>query len=339
MELKAGQSYELVLESISREPKPYDMTYTGMLEREEVQDGGRVGFLENPGDLDAMLQDAVDLASRSDIVVVVVGKDHEWETETSDMVSMDLPGQSNELVRAVVRANPRTIVINQTGSPITMPWANETPAIVQAWYQGQEQGNCIAVILLGTTDPCGKLPITFPRRIEDTPSFDNYPGENDVVHYGENIYLGYRFYNHRKIEPLFPCGYGLSYTTFTYSNIRLSSDSLAVDDKIEAQVDVTNTGNVEGKEVVQFYVSSVSKPRLGRPLRELKGWDKVFMRPGETATARATLDRLSISYWDDSVQKWVIEGNAVFVVSAAKDSGDEGLAAGFRSKAAAQWVH
>ncbi|KAJ0336581.1 hypothetical protein COL922a_007789 [Colletotrichum nupharicola] len=338
VELKAGQSYELVLESISREPKPYDMTYTGMLEREEVQDGGRVGFLENPGDLDAMLQDAVDLASRSDIAVVVVGKDHEWETETSDMVSMDLPGKSNELVRAVVRANPRIIVINQTGSPITMPWANEVPAIIQAWYQGQEQGNC-ADILFGTTNPCGKLPITFPRRIEYTPSFDNYPGENDVVHYGENIYLGYRFYNHRKIEPLFPFGYGLSYTTFTYSNIRLSSDSLAVDDKIEVQVDVTNTGNVEGKEVVQFYVSSVSKPRLGRPPRELKGWDEVFVRPGETATARATLDRMSISYWDDSVQKWVIEGYAVFMVSAAKDSRDEGLAAEFRSKAAAQWVH
>ncbi|KAI8267932.1 putative beta-glucosidase K [Colletotrichum sp. SAR11_239] len=339
VELKAGHSYELVLESISREPKPYDMTYTGMLEREEVQDGGRVGFLENPGDLDAMMQDAVDLAGRSDIVVVVVGKDHEWETETSDMVSMDLPGQANELVRAVVRANPRTIVINQTGSPITMPWANEVPAIVQAWYQGQEQGNCIADILLGTTNPCGKLPITFPRRIEDTPSFDNYPGENDVVHYGENIYLGYRFCNHRKIEPLFPFGYGLSYTTFTYSNIRLSRDSLAVDEKIEVQVDVTNTGNVGGKEVVEFYVSPVSKPRLGRPLRELKGWDKVFVRPGETATARATLDRVSISYWDDSVQRWVTEANAVFMVSAAKDSKDKGLATEFRSKAAAQWVH
>ncbi|KAF0328446.1 hypothetical protein GQ607_004242 [Colletotrichum asianum] len=339
VELKAGQSYELVLESISREPKPYNMTYTGMLEREEVQDGGRVGFLENPGDLDALLQDAVDLASRSDIAVVVVGKDHEWETETSDMVSMDLPGQSNELVRVVVRANPRTIVINQTGSPTTMPWANEVPAIVQAWYQGQEQGNCIADILLGTTNLCGKLPITFPRRIEDTPSFDNYPGENDVVHYGENIYLGYRFYDHRKIEPLFPFGYGLSYTTFTYSNIRLSSDSLAVDEKIEVQVDVTNTGDVDGKEVVQFYVSPVSKPRLGRPLRELKGWDKVFVRPGETATARATLDRVSISYWDDSVQKWVIEGNAVFMVSAAKDSRDNGLVAEFHSRVAAQWVH
>ncbi|EQB54769.1 hypothetical protein CGLO_05348 [Colletotrichum gloeosporioides Cg-14] len=339
VELKAGQSYELVLESISREPKPYDMTYTGMLEREEVQDGGRVGFLENPGNLDAMLQDAIDLASRSDVAVVVVGKDHEWETETSDMVSMDLPGLSNELVRAVVRANPRTIVINQTGSPIRMPWVNEVPAIVQAWYQGQEQGNCITDILLGTTNPCGKLPITFSRRIEDTPSFDNYPGENDVVHYGENIYLGYRFYDRRKIEPLFPFGYGLSYTTFAYSNIRLSSDSLAVDGKIEVQVDVSNTGNVDGKEVVQFYVSPVSKSRLGRPLRELKGWDKVFVRPGETATARATLDRVSISYWDDSVQKWVIEGNAVFMVSAAKHSRDKGLVAEFRSKAAAQWVH
>ncbi|KAF6838663.1 hypothetical protein CMUS01_04514 [Colletotrichum musicola] len=318
VELEAGKSYELVLESISREPKAYDMTYTGMLEREEIQDGGRIGFFENPGNLDGMLQEAVELARNSDVAVVVVGKDRDWETETSDMVSMSLPGRSDELISAVAKVNPNIVVVNQTGSPITMPWLDEVPAVVQAWYQGQEQGNSLADILLSAANPCGKLPVTFPRRIEDTPSFENYPGEHDVVHYGENIYLGYRFYDRRKIEPLFPFGAGLSYTTFEYSNLRLSGDVLAVDGQIEVEVDVTNNGAREGKEVLQFYVAPVSKPGLGRPVKELKGWDKVFVRP---------------------VQRWVIDGDATFSVVAAKSSRDEGVSAEFRSGDAAQWVH
>lgn len=343
IEMEAGKEYELLLESVSREPKPYDISYTGELEREEVQDGGRIGFLENPGDLDKLLQDAVDLAKASDVAIVVVGKDHEWESETSDMVSMSLPGRSDELIAAVARVNPNTIVVNQTGSPITMPWESEVGAIVQAWYQGQEQGNCLSDVLLGTVNPSGKLPITFPRRIEDSPPYDNYPGENDVVYYGEGIYAGYRFYDHRKIDPLFPFGFGLSYTSFEYSNIRLSSDVLACDgserDQIEVQVDVTNTGAQEGKEIVQFYVSQVSQPTLSRPVRELKGWNKVSVASGETVTARAVLDRVSISYWDDSVQKWVIDGDAKFKVSAAKHSRDGGLDAYFRSAKRVEWIH
>ena len=340
--MEAGRSYELILESISREPKPYDLDYMAMLEREEVQDGGRIGFLENPGDLDAYLQEAIDLARSSDVAIVVVGKDHEWESETSDMVSMDLPGRSDELIAAVAKVNPNVIVVNQTGSPITMPWEPQVSTIVQAWYQGQEQGNCLADVLLGAVNPCGKLPITFPRRIEDNPSYDNYPGENDVVWYGEGIYSGYRYYDHRKIEPLFNFGAGLSYTTFEYSNICLSSAVLACDgkgnDEIEVQVNVTNTGAWDGKEVVQFYVSQVSQPRLRRPARELKGWDKVFVRAGDTVTARTKLDRISISYWDDSVNKWVIDAKAAFRVIAAKDSRDEGVSAEFSSLHAVSWI-
>lgn len=337
--MEAGKSYELLLESISREPKPYDLDYMAMLEREEVQDGGRIGFLENPGNLDEFFQEAIDLTQKSDIAIVVVGKDHEWETETSDMVSMDLPGRSNELIEAVASVNPNTIVVNQTGSPIRMPWKDQVSAIVQAWYQGQEQGNCLADVLLGAVNPSGKLPITFPKRIEDNPSYDNYPGEHDVVHYGEGIYAGYRYYDHRKIEPLFPFGAGLSYTTFEYGNIRLSKDELAGDGQIEVAVDITNTGSRDGKEIVQFYVSQTN-PRLGRPPRELKGWDKVFVRAGETVTARAVLDKVSVSYWDDSVNKWVIEGGAEFRVIAAKDSRDDSVEAVFHSvKEEFQWTN
>lgn len=337
--MEAGRPYELVLDSISREPKPYELDYMAMLEREEVQDGGRIGFLENQGDTDRTFDEAVALARESDIAIVVVGKDYEWETETSDMVSMDLPGRTNAFVSAVAAANPNTIVVNQTGSPITMPWINEVSTVVQAWYQGQEQGNCLADVLLGAVNPSGKLPITFPKRIEDNPSYDNYPGEYDVVHYGENIYAGYRFYDHRKIEPLFPFGAGLSYTTFEYTNIRLSQDIIGLDGFIEVIVDVTNTGDRDGKDVVQFYVTQ-AKPKLSRPPRELKGWDKVFVRAGDTVTARTVLDKVSVSYWDNNVKSWVIDADADFTVVAAKHSRDAGQSAMFRSSVkGGSWVH
>ncbi|CAH0028948.1 unnamed protein product [Clonostachys rhizophaga] len=339
VQMEAGREYELVLESISREPKPYDIDYMAMLEREEVQDGGRIGFLENQGDLDKFFQEAVDMAGASDVAIVVVGKDHEWETETSDMVSMNLPARSDELISAVSKVNPNTIVVNQTGSPIAMPWESQVSTIIQAWYQGQEQGNCLADVLLGSVNPSGKLPITFPRRLEDTPPYDNYPGENDVVHYGEGIYAGYRYYDHRKIEPLFPFGAGLSYTTFEYSNIRIKGEVLGLDGKIEVKVDVTNTGSRDGKEVVQFYVSQ-TESRLGRPSRELKGYDKVFLKAGETCTATTVLDKVSVSYWDDSVNKWVIDADAEFCVTAAKSSRDRGVSSTFRSSAkGGAWVH
>ena len=188
-------------------------------------------------------------------------------------------------------------------------------------------------------NPSGKLPITFPKRIEDTPAYVNYPGEHDVTYYGEGIYAGYRYYDFKKVDPLFPFGAGLSYTTFNYSNIRLSKNVLEHGEDIEVQVDVTNTGPRDGKEIVQFYVTHVN-PRLGRPPRELKGWDKVSVAVGRTVTARAILDKVSVSYWDDSVNRWVIEGKAEFYVTAAKDSRDEGLSAGFRTAAEDfEWVN
>lgn len=337
--MEAGREYRLVLNAVSRESKPCEFDYNSMLEREDPSDGCRIGFMENQGDTGRMFQEAVDLARSSDIAVLVVGKDYEWEAEAMDMVSMDLPGRSNELIAAVARANPNTIVVNQTGSPITMPWEAEVSTIVQAWYQGQEQGNCIADILLGTVNPCGKLPITFPRCIEDNPSYDNYPGEFDVVHYGENIYAGYRFYDHRKIEPLFPFGAGLSYTSFHYSNIRLNRDIISLDGSITVEVDITNTGGRDGKEVVQFYVSQAS-PKLQRPPQELKGYDKVFVKAGATVTARTTLDKVSVSYWNEGLKGWVIDGGAEFTVRAAKHSRDEGVSVVFHSCAeGGAWVH
>jgi beta-glucosidase len=213
----------------------------------------------------------------------------------------------------------------------------------QAWYQGQEQGNCLADVLLGLQDPSGKLPLTFPRHLEDNPSFYNHPGGNDRVVYGEGIFVGYRHYDMIKSEPLFPFGFGLSYTTWSYSNLQLSSGTLDIDQEgngaIEVTVEVANTGDRPGKEIVQFYVHQVTKPRLIRPPRELKGFSKVSAMPGQTVTARATLDRVSVSYWDDGTHRWTVDPNATFMVTAAKDSRDLGISASFQMGGGFHWIH
>ena len=176
---------------------------------------------------------------------------------------------------------------------------------------------------MGNVSPCGKLPVTFPKRLEDTPCFHNFPGENDKVTYGEGIYLGYRHYDSAKVEPLFPFGYGLSYTTFSYSNMRISKDTLMSDSgKIDVLIDITNTGSVPGKESVQFYVAQTSKPGLARPVKELKGFDKVGLKPGETKTARCVLDKYALGYYDDKKARWVVDQDAEFKVIAGASSRD-----------------
>lgn len=213
----------------------------------------------------------------------------------------------------------------------------------QAWYQGQEQGNCIVDVLMGAQNPSGKLPLTFPKRLEDNPSFYNHPGGNDRVLYGEGIFVGYRHYDMIKSEPLFPFGFGLSYTTWSYSSLQISLSTMQIDEdgngSLEATVDVTNTGDRPGKEIVQFYVHQVTKPGLVRPPRELKGFAKVSANPGETVTAKAMLDRVSVSYWDDGPHRWTVDPDATFVVIAAKDSRDVGLSTTFRTGRGYKWIN
>jgi beta-glucosidase len=187
------------------------------------------------------------------------------------------------LIEGVLKDNPNTVVVNQSGSPISMPWINEASTVVQAWYQGQELGNALYDVLVGDVNPSGKLPVTFPKRLENTPCFHNFPGENNQVMYGEGIYLGYRHYEKAKVAPLFPFGHGLSYTTFQYTNNRVSSPVFC--DSFTVSVDITNTGKCFGKESVQFYLAQMSKPGLPRPVKELKGFAKVALEPGQTKTA------------------------------------------------------
>ncbi len=249
---------------------------------------------------------AAALAARADVALVFVGLSGDWESEGYDRPDMELVGEQNALVERVAAANPNTIVVLQTGSPVTMPWLDRVAAVVQAWYPGQECGNAIADVLLGATDAAGRLPQTFPRRLEDNPAYLNYPGENGKVRYGEGLFVGYRYYDKKRVEPLFPFGFGLSYTTFAYGNARLDAAAIGSDDRLTVGVDVTNTGPRAGVEIVQLYLRDPAA-RLSRPEQELKGFAKVALAPGETATVTLPLDRRALAYWDDRQGAWVAE--------------------------------
>ena len=285
---------------------------------------------------------AVALAAASDVALVFVGLSDEWESEGFDRPDMELVGDQVALIEKVAAANANTVVVLNTGSPVTMNWLDKVAAVVQAWFPGQECGNAIADVLFGDVNPSGRLPQTFPRRLEDNPAYINYPGENGKVHYGEGIFVGYRYYDKKKIEPLFPFGYGLSYTTFAYSHLRLSASEVApspvergrvgvgvdADEGLQVSVDVQNTGPRAGQEVVQLYVRDVestpstgSGHRLMRPEKELKAFAKVALEPGETTTVTLTLNRESLAYYDDQARQWVAEAGEfeVLVGSSSRD--------------------
>jgi beta-glucosidase len=278
----------------------------------------RLGYL--PPVADDAIERAAALAARSDVALVFVGLNADWESEGHDRPHMDLVGRQAELIERVANANPRTVVVLQTGSPVTMPWLDKVAGVIQAWYPGQECGNAIADVLFGDVNPSGRLPQTFPVRLEDNPAYINYPGENGRVRYGEGIFVGYRYYEKKKVAPLFPFGFGLSYTTFRYDNLQLSTDTLAPDERLTVQVDVTNTGNVAGQEVVQLYVRD-SAARVARPEKELKGFAKVALQPGETQTVTLHLDREALAYWDDAQHAWVAEAGEfeVLIGSSSQD--------------------
>jgi beta-glucosidase len=252
------------------------------------------------------LDQAASRAAAADVALVFVGTSDEWESEGFDRPNLELPGEQAALVEKVAAANPRTVVILNTGSPHAMPWLDKVAGVVQAWFCGQECGNAIADVLFGDVNPSGKLPQTFPKRLEDNPAFINYPGETGQVHYGEGLFVGYRYYDKKKIEPLFPFGYGLSYTTFAYSNLSLNAAEYNFGDDIQVRVAVTNTGQREGKEVVQLYVRDVESS-LMRPQKELKAFKKVALKPGESQTVEFALDRRALSFYDPQKQGWVAE--------------------------------
>ena len=291
VELTAGVPVEVVVE--------YDSRGSAFVH------GAIVGL--RPPAADDLVERAVALASTADVAVVVVGTNDDWETEGRDREALGLPGAQDELVQRVAAANPRTVVVVNAGSPVSLPWADSVAAVLDVWFGGQEMADGLVDVLLGEVSPSGKLPTTFPRRLADTPAFTAYPGENGRVRYAEGVFWGHRWYDAREIEPAFCFGHGLSYTTFALTE-PVVSDTVVSDTTLERRpvvvgVDVTNTGARVGAEVVQCYVAPRS-PRLTRPPRELKAFAKVELAPGETGRVELVLDRRAFAYYDPGDPDW-----------------------------------
>jgi beta-glucosidase len=312
IDLRAGQPYALRVELAKVDPR-------------SPLGGVRVGCkLPDPADL---LERAAACAAECDAAIVVVGLDAEWETEGRDRESLALPGRQAELVEAVARANPRCAVVLNAGSPLEMPWLERVAAVVQLWYPGQELGNALADVLFGDVDASGRLPLTFPARMEDTPSFPYYPGAEGRVDYGEGIFVGYRHYDAKGVEPLFPFGHGLSYTRFEYGEPRLGATRLPRGEALEVEVDVTNAGNRPGREVVQLYLRDLAAS-LPRPEKELAAFEKLTLEPGETRTARFRLEPRAFAYYDPERGDWFAEAGD-FEIWIGRSSRDIRARAGF----------
>jgi len=259
---------------------------------------------------------AATAAAAADVVVVIVGTDDDWETEGEDRTGLALPLDQDDLVAAVVAANPNTVVVLNTGSPVTMPWLDAVPAVLQMWFPGQELGDALVDVLTGDVEPGGRLPITFPRRLEDTPAFDHYPGTGDGrAVYAEGLFIGHRWYDRQDIEPLYPFGHGLGYTTF---ELGMASVAGGVEHGVDIDVEVRNTGSRPGSEVVQVYV----EPPAGdaaRPLRTLAGFARVELAAGEQGTASIRLGRRAFASWLDGA--WTVAPGE-YVLHAGRSSRD-----------------
>ena len=275
------------------------------VEVDYYQDGGAssVSLGWEPPGQDPIGQAAA-TAKSSDVAVVFAS---DFESEGSDLSNIDLPGQQNQLISAVAAANPNTIVVLNTGSAVTMPWLDQVKGVLEGWYPGQEDGNAIASVLFGDTNPSGKLPVTFPKSLSDVPAStpQQWPGTGNQVQYSEGLGVGYRWYDAKGITPLFPFGYGLSYTSFAFSHLLVTPAATTSRGQVTVSGDITNTGQRAGADTAQLYVGDPAA--TGEPPRQLKGFQKVWLAPGQTKHVSFKLDPQSaLSYWDSAAQSWSV---------------------------------
>ena len=287
LDLAAGHSYDLVVEVWSRSSSSPIM-------------GARIGA--SPPDTGDEFERAVASAAAADVAVVVVGSNGQWESEGHDRPDLTLPGRQRELVEAVLEVNPRTVVVVNAGSPVEMPWAAAAGAVLMTWYPGEEGADALADMIIGVAEPSGRLPVTFPVRVEDGPAGlgvegDRYPGVEGKVVYGEGVLVGYRFYETTRLAPLFPFGFGLSYGDIVYDEIVVDDDGSGV------TVTLSNQGARRGTEVVEVYVRA-PESRVRRPDRELAGFAKVTVDPGGRETVRVELGAAAFRYWDVDTHAW-----------------------------------
>lgn len=268
----------------------------------------------------ALLAQAIAAAKSAKVAVIVAGLPDSYESEGYDRTHLRMPPNQEELIARVAEANPNTVVVLYNGSPIVMPWLDQVKAVIEAYLGGQAVGGATADVLFGAQNPCGRLPESFPLKLSDTPCSLTYGGEKDHAVYNEGVFVGYRYYDKKEMDVLFPFGYGLSYTSFSYKNLQTDHESMKDTGSLAVSVDVTNTGKLAGKEVVQLYVSD-PESTVFRPVRELKGFEKVELQPGETKTVRFTLSKRAFSYWNVCLHDWHVESGE-FIIQIGRSSRD-----------------
>ena len=269
------------------------------------------------------IAEAVAAAKKAKIAIVFAGLPDVYESEGYDRTHMRMPECQNRVIEAVASANPNTVVVLHNGSPVEMPWIGKVKAVLETYLGGQAVGLATIRVLYGETNPSGRLPETFPLQLEDNPSFLSYGGEGDIAEYREGIFVGYRYYDFKKAAVLFPFGYGLSYTDFEFSNLRLSANTITDHDLLTATVTVKNTGDRAGKAVIQLYVGD-KESSVFRPVRELKGFEKISLQPGEAKDVSFTLDKRAFAYWNTELHDWTVEPGD-FTIEIGRSSRDIAL--------------
>ena len=263
-----------------------------------------------------LLSEAIETAKAADTVVIFAGLPDSFESEGYDRKHMKMPECQLTLIDEIAKVCKNVVVVLHNGSPIEMPFVDKVSGIVEAYLCGEGSGGAVCDVLYGKVNPCGKLAETFPKKLSDNPSYLNFPGEGDKVYYREGMFIGYRYYDKKELEPLFPFGFGLSYTTFEYSDLRLSHNELDEDRTLKVEVTVTNTGKVEGKEIVQLYVSDRESSVI-RPVKELKGFEKVSLKPGESKKVVFMLDSRAFAYYETLINDWYVEYGAYDIMIGA----------------------
>ncbi len=278
----------------------------------------KVEFYENWGSCSSILgmeefkpgpvtQEAIELAKKSDLIIMGLGSSLNEEGEGTDKASLSLPRAQIDLIQKIAKVNKNIVAVLYGGNPVTMnEWINDVPVIIEAFYPGQEGGNALANIIFGKVNPSGKLPVTFPKRWEDSPAYGSYPGERTSANYTEGIFVGYRGFDKKNIEPLYEFGYGLSYTTFEYSGLKLSSKKIEQNDTLLISFTLKNSGETDGDEIVQLYVSDL-KASVEREPKALKGFKRVSLKAGESKTVSFKLDKTALSFYDVENKKWKAE--------------------------------
>lgn len=279
------------------------------------------GFDDKVDMVDAALEaEAVAAAAGAEVAVVFAGLPDAFESEGFDREHMRMPECQNHLIDEILKVQPNTVVVLHNGSAVEMPWVNEVKGIVEAYLGGEAVGGAVVDILFGDVNPSAKLAETFPYQLEDNPSYLSGFGSGDTVNYAEGIFVGYRYYDKKNMPVMFPFGFGLSYTTFDYSNLKVDKKELTDQETVTVSVDVTNTGKVAGKEVVELYVAD-KESTVVRPLKELKGFEKVMLEPGETKTVTFTLDNRAFAYYEPRMKDWNVESGE-FEILIGKSSED-----------------